>query len=125
MKTVFAIAFALAATPLFAADFDAGMTAYDAGDYETALAEFSSLATQGHAQAQSQLAWMYDNGRGVTQSYESAFMWILLSIENGNENGARAQDAIAGVLSASAIKRAEARAEICRNSAYADCGLSP
>ena len=44
------------------ADFDKGMTAYEAEDYATALQEFKKDAEQGDARAQSKLGIMYRNG---------------------------------------------------------------
>jgi len=41
------------------ADFQAGVNAYERGDYETALAEFQALAEQGYADAQFFLGEMY------------------------------------------------------------------
>ena len=68
------IAIGLVAVALFAgvvmanaADFDVGFEAHQRGDYATALRIFRQLAEQGDASAQYNLAFMYDNGRGVTQ----------------------------------------------------------
>lgn len=110
-------------SPLHAADIKTGIKAYEAGDYTTALAEFSALAKAGNPEAQSRLAWMYDNGRGVKQSYETAYMWILLSIENGNTKAEPAQKAIAEALSNRRISKATKRAKTCLASGYKDCGL--
>ena len=48
------------------ADFQKGLTAYDRGDYATALREWKPLAEQGNASAQFNLGVMYDKGRGVS-----------------------------------------------------------
>ena len=37
----------LVGTPAFSADFQKGVTAYDSGDYATALREWTPLAEQG------------------------------------------------------------------------------
>ncbi len=47
------------------ADFQAGVDAYERGDYDTALKEWRPLAEQGHAQAQLNLGIMYSQGLGV------------------------------------------------------------
>ncbi len=47
-----------AATPSWGADFDKGLTAYQNGDYVTALNEWRPLAEQGDADAQFSLGWM-------------------------------------------------------------------
>ena len=51
----------LVSLPSWSADFDKGSAAYDRGDFETALREWTLLADQGHAEAQCNLALMYDN----------------------------------------------------------------
>ncbi len=53
------------AVPAAWADFDAGVAAYDSGDYETAFREFKPLAEQGDAHAQFNLGYMYHKGEGV------------------------------------------------------------
>ncbi len=58
-----------------AADFQAGLEAYNRGDYATALKEWRPLAEQGDADAQFNLGVMYDNGRGVTQDYAEVVKW--------------------------------------------------
>jgi len=52
----------LVGTPAFSADYQKGLTAYDSGDYATALREWTPLADQGIAIAQYNLGWMYENG---------------------------------------------------------------
>ncbi len=46
-------------------DYQAGVDAYDRGDYETALKKFLPLAKQGEALAQFNLGVMYAEGQGV------------------------------------------------------------
>ena len=53
------------------ADFDAGLAAYERGDYKTAVQEFRQLAEQGHAEAQNNLGVMYLTGQGVPSKEES------------------------------------------------------
>ena len=48
------------------ADIEAGLRAYEQGDYATALTELRPLAEQGHAEAQVRLGWLYDQGRGCS-----------------------------------------------------------
>jgi len=66
------------------ADFQAGMDAYERGDYDTALAEFRPLAEQGNVAAQYNLGVMYDNGRGVPQDYQEAVKWYRRAAEQGD-----------------------------------------
>ena len=50
----------------WSADFQKGLTAYQSGDYATALREWKPLAEQGDASAQSNLGVMYQNGTGCS-----------------------------------------------------------
>ena len=67
-----------------AQDFDRGVSAYNDGDYPTALREFRLLAEQGDALAQYNLGGMYYNGRGVPQNYAEAARLYRLAAEQGN-----------------------------------------
>jgi TPR repeat protein len=64
-------------------DFDKGVAAYNAGDYATALLEWTPLAVQGVANAQYNLALMYSNGVGVPQYDALAAKWYRLAAEQG------------------------------------------
>ena len=79
---------ALMLTPAIgtAQDLDAGLTAFDAGDYATALQEWRPLAEQGDATAHVNLGLMYDNGKGVPQDYTEALRWYRMSAERGDAN---------------------------------------
>jgi len=66
------------------ADFQAGVDAYDQGDYATALKEMRPLAEQGHADAQYNLGDMYAKGRGVAQDYVQARDWWLKAAAQGD-----------------------------------------
>ena len=59
-----------------AQDFDKGVRAYGAGDYATALKEWTVLAEQGIAEAQFNLGYKYENGNGVVQDYKEAVKWF-------------------------------------------------
>ena len=56
-------------SPVAAQDLQKGVTAYQAGDYATALQEWKPLAEAGDAAAQYNLGYMYDSGKGVLQDY--------------------------------------------------------
>ena len=68
------------------ADFEKGLTAYEAGDYETAISEWKPLAEQGNASAQFNLGVMYKRGIGVLQDYKEAVKWYTKAAEQGNAN---------------------------------------
>src|SRR3990167_2084457 len=66
------------------ADFDAGKSAYDRGDYATAFREWKPLAEKGDAAlAQLYLGLMYAQGQGVPQDYAEAARWYRRAAEQG------------------------------------------
>ena len=65
------------------ADFDAGMAAFERGDYATALQEWRPLAEQGHAEAQNYLGWMSRWGLGVPMDDAEAAKWYRKAAEQG------------------------------------------
>jgi len=66
------------------AKYAEGTDAFRSDDYETALAILTSLAEDGHAEAQIFLGSMYDLGEGVPQNYETAAKWWHLAAEDGH-----------------------------------------
>ena len=56
----------------------------NAKDYALALQIFRRLANEGYAPAQDKLAWMYQNGWGVTQDYSQAVRWFREAANQGN-----------------------------------------
>ena len=70
-------------SPVVAQDFQKGWTAYEAGDYATALQEWTPLAEAGGEVAQYNLAIMYGNGYGVPQDNAEAVKWYRLAAEQG------------------------------------------
>ena len=73
----------LIGTTAFSADFQKGLTAYESGDFATALREWEPLAEQGYANVQFNLGVMYDNGKGVPQDDKTAVKWYTLAAEQG------------------------------------------
>jgi hypothetical protein len=67
----------------WSADSQKGVAAYKSGDYATALREWTPLAKQGDASAQSILGVMYDKGLGVPQDYKTAMKWWTLAAKQG------------------------------------------
>jgi len=65
------------------APLDKGLEAYQAGDSKTALAQWLLFAEQGNASAQSNLALMYEYGKGVVQNHQAAVYWYTLAAEQG------------------------------------------
>ncbi len=66
------------------ADFQAGLDAYERGDYDTAVKELWPLAEQGHPKAQYNLGVMYQLGLGVPQDDQEAAQWCRLAAEQGH-----------------------------------------
>jgi len=66
-----------------AADFAKGWSAYKAGDYATALREWTPLAKQGNAFAQYNLGMMYAT-LDALNDHKKAVKWLKLSSEQGN-----------------------------------------
>jgi TPR repeat protein len=64
-------------------DFDRGLTAYNRGDYATALGEWQPLAEQGNAAAQSGLGAMYYGGQGVPRDERQAANWYRKAADQG------------------------------------------
>jgi len=80
---VLAALFMMTTSGAQAADLQEGMDAFRAKNYETAFAEFSVLAEEGHVEAQYYLAVMYQYGKGVVRDYVAAVKWYTLAAEQG------------------------------------------
>ena len=78
-----AIVFTLSATA-YAQDFQRGLTAFNAGDFVTALQEWRPLAEQGNAGAQYGLGYMYYIGQGIPEDHKEAMKWFHKAAEQGH-----------------------------------------
>ena len=76
------LAFMLAA-PAWA-DFQAGLDAYERGDYHTAMKEWRPLANQGDASAQYHLGVLYERAQGIPRDYQEALRLHRLAAEQGH-----------------------------------------
>jgi len=84
MLRILALALAiLAAGPARAADYDAGIAAYDRGDFARALAEFKPLTERGHPGAEFMLGAMYFYGKGVPADPGVAAVWFAKAARQG------------------------------------------
>ena len=79
-----AMVFLLAPGVSWAEDLDAGLNAFNAGEYETAYEIWQPIAEQGVAVAQYSLGVMYYDGLGVAQDYAEAVQWYRAAAEQGN-----------------------------------------
>jgi cell division septation protein DedD len=67
-----------------AADLKSGDQAWQAGDYATAIREWTALAQQGNADAQYDLGQAYRLGKGVPANPELAESWISKAARQGH-----------------------------------------
>ncbi len=74
------------------ADFEAGRDAYNRNDYATALREWRPLAEQGNAYMQTNLGFMYEDGRGVPQDDKQAVAWLRKAAAQGHAGAQRILD---------------------------------
>jgi len=77
---------AFAAPGQLLADYEDGVNAAFAGDFETALREFTLAAENGLALAQYNLAILYFTGQGVDQDLSKAFQWTEAAAVQGHLN---------------------------------------
>jgi TPR repeat protein len=63
------------------------ISAYEHGDYATAMRLFSSLAEHGDAEAQDMLGGLYEFGRGVRQDYSEAVVWYRKAADQDDADG--------------------------------------
>ena len=74
----------------FAGGFDQladGQKAFNAGNYTRSFSLWSTLATQGHADAQVFVGLSYDNGWGTQKSARLARVWYQKAADNNNSSG--------------------------------------
>lgn len=80
---VFLLSISLSA-PIAAGPLEEGRAAAERGDYATALQLLRPLAEQGDANAQYNLGYMYDYGKGVPKDFVEAVKWFRLAAEQGH-----------------------------------------
>ena len=68
----------------YAGPVEDGASAYEKGDYETALKLWRPLAEQGDAEAQRSLGETYDLGRGTATDEAQATLWYRKAAEQGS-----------------------------------------
>ncbi len=89
------------------ADFQAGLDAYERGDYHTAMKEWRPLAEQGLAAAQNNLGAMYINGEGVRRNYVRAYMWLSLAAKQGYKRAVSSQGQLEREMTPGELAEAE------------------
>src|SRR5712691_13359822 len=68
-------------------DFRRGLTAFNAGDYETALQVWRPLAEKNEPRSQAGIGFMYHRGMGVGADDREAAKWLLRAAERGQAEG--------------------------------------
>ena len=81
-----AVAGLILTSPSLLADYDAGVTAYNSGNYRAAMMEFTVEANKGHVQAQRRLGEMYRTGQGTTPDFVQAIKWLTLAYLSGERD---------------------------------------
>ena len=91
----------------FAGNFEEGMSAYNAGDYEKAKALLMETAKQNNRGAQFTLGAIYGNDIGVVQSNIIAYALFGLASKNGDPRGKEMQSRVVDWLTPNEIKTAQ------------------
>ena len=68
-------------------DFRRGLTAFNAGDYETALQAWRPLAEKNEPRSLAGIGFMYHRGMGVGADDREAAAWLLRAAERGQAEG--------------------------------------
>jgi hypothetical protein len=68
-------------------DFRHGLSAFNTGDYATALNAWRPLAEKGEPRSQAGIGFMYHRGMGVTADDREAAKWLLRAAERGQAEG--------------------------------------
>ncbi len=71
---------------VYPATYQEAVKAYKEGKYESAAQIWGSLANLGDARSQRELAFMYQQGKGIQQDYKKAVFWYTKAAENGNQS---------------------------------------
>jgi uncharacterized protein len=68
-------------------DFRRGLTAFNTGDYATALQVWRPLAEKDEPRSQAGIGFMYHRGMGVSADDREAATWLLRAAEHGQAEG--------------------------------------
>jgi TPR repeat protein len=66
-----------------AEDFEAGLNAYNVGDYATAFSNWHQLSLEGDARSQAALGFLYYEGLGVRADPVAAASWLRRGADGG------------------------------------------
>lgn len=82
---------------------------------------YTKAAEQGDADAQFNLAVMYDNGLGVLQDNVYAHVWLNIASSNGSETAGKNRDLVAKRMTPDQIAEAQRLARECVKKDYKNC----
>ena len=83
LHLLFAAVLTLSA-PAAHADYAAGCTAYDQGDFAKAMREWKPAAEKGDTKSQFRLGCLFTHGQGVTVDHAEALKWYRQAAEQGD-----------------------------------------
>ena len=101
------LVFALIAAPHASADFEAGQSAWDAGNVDEALAQWQDAADAGDRRAMLELGRLYRQGMGVVQDYVEAHKWLNLAASRGEAAALEERDALAAQMTLAQVATAQ------------------
>jgi uncharacterized protein len=87
-----------------------GLIRLERNDYANAAEWFRKAARQGLPQSQAQLGELLKDGRGVSQDQFEAYVWLLVSLDTGNQAVAADLAALEGVLGSNRVEEAKSKA---------------
>jgi len=86
------------------------------------LAAIKQAATRGDANAQFELAVLYEYGRGMPHHLAEAYCWYVRAAEQGDARAAEQRDALQKQLTPEEIARCDANTRVTRIAAVVDQG---
>ena len=101
---------ALIAISHVSADFEAGQSAWDAGNVDEALSQWRDAANAGDRRAMLELGRLYRQGLGVVQDYVEAHKWLNLAASRGEAAALEERDALAAQMTPEQVATAQQRA---------------
>jgi TPR repeat protein len=94
-----------------AAQLDAGLAAYLARDYRTAMAKWLPPAEANHAEAQFYVGGLYRDGSGVAVDLAEAYFWWSLAARQGHGRAKRYLEALESELLPAELAQAKRRSD--------------
>src|SRR3569623_2063664 len=111
----------LACPRAMAGPWEAGMAAYNRGDYVPAIQVFRGMARAGNSKAQAMLGGMYQRGQGVRKSSAHAFMWLSFAASRGDARARAELKTVSASMTAEDLSQARAMMQDCEASDYRSC----